>query len=436
MNAPGLLIAAPASGSGKTVLTLALLRALTDRGVDVRSFKTGPDYIDPAFHAAATGHPSPNLDPWAMRAETLHVEARRLGEDSGLIIGEGVMGLFDGAVDGTGSTADLAAAFGWPVVLVMDVRGQAASAAAALSGFINHRHDVRVGGVIFNRVGGAGHEAILRDAVAGLVPVLGAVPRDKRLALPERHLGLVQAGEHRDLECFLAQAARVVGEHVDLDALMALAKPGVLGGATETTPSLPPLGQRMAVARDEAFAFVYPVVLDGWRRAGAVVSFFSPLNDEAPDGSADAVYLPGGYPELHGGRLAGNRVFLDGLRAAAARGAFVFGECGGFMVLGEALKDGDGIEHKMAGLLPVTTSFAAPRLHLGYRRLTLTSACPLGEVGARFKGHEFHYASLVRQDGDPLFAVEDARCMDRSGAGVIAGNVGGSFLHLIDRSDD
>ena len=367
-----------------------------------------------------------------MRPRTLRFEAGRLGEDAELIVGEGVMGLFDGALDGTGSTADLAAACGWPVILVMDVRGQAASAAATLSGFINHRDDVDVAGVIFNRVGGAGHETILREAAAGLAPVLGAVPRDIRLALPERHLGLVQAGEHGDLECFLEQAAQIISEHVDLDALMALAKPGGDNASEEATPSLPPLGQRIAVARDEAFAFAYPVVLDGWRRAGADLSFFSPLNDEAPDAGADAVYLPGGYPELHPARLTGNRTFMDGLAAAASRGAFVFGECGGFMVLGEALRDGDGEIHRMAGLLPVATSFAKPRLHLGYRRIELASTCPLGEAGACYRGHEFHYAALERQDGKPLFDVQDARCIDRGSAGVIAGNVAGSFLHLID----
>jgi cobyrinic acid a,c-diamide synthase len=265
--------------------------------------------------------------------------------------------------------------------------------------------------------------------------VLGAVPRDARLALPERHLGLVQAGEHGGLEKFLEEAAGLVAGHVDLDALRVLARAGAHEHATDPGPPLPPLGQRIAVARDAAFAFAYPAVLAGWRRAGADLAFFSPLNDEAPDASADAVYLPGGYPELHAGRLAGNRAFLDGLGAAASRGAFVYGECGGFMVLGGVLTDGDGNDHRMAGLLPVATSFAAPRLHLGYRRLALMSASPLGHAGTAFKGHEFHYAELVRQEGRPLFAVEDARGTDRGSAGVVVGNAAGSFLHLIDRSD-
>ncbi len=434
LRAPGLVIAAPSSGSGKTVLTLAILRALTKRGIKVQSFKTGPDYIDPAFHAAATGRPSPNLDPWAMRDATLADEAARLACDADIVIGEGVMGLFDGAADGTGSTADLAARFGWPVVLVLDVRGQAASAAATLEGFVRHRPDVAVAGVIFNRVGGAGHEALLREAVGNFLPVLGSVARDKRLGLPERHLGLVQAGEHDDLDRFLGEAAGIVGESVDLDGLMGLAKPSIRDAGTGATQPLAPFGQHIAVARDKAFAFAYPAVLDGWRRAGVALSFFSPLADDAPDPGADAVYLPGGYPELHAAQLAENRTFLDGLSTAASRGTFVFGECGGFMVLGEVLTDAEGVNHRMAGLLPVATSFAAPRLHLGYRRLSLLADSPLGLAGQQFRGHEFHYATLVRQSGSPLFAAEDARYTDLGSVGVVDGNVAGSFLHLVDRA--
>lgn len=432
----GLIVAAPASGSGKTVVTLGLLRHLTQTGVSVASAKTGPDYIDPAFHAAATGRACLNLDPWAMRPETLAAAARRLTANADLIVCEGVMGLFDGATVTEGSTADLAEITGWPVVLVMDVRAQAASAAAVLRGFATHRPGVRVAGVIFNRVGGERHAAILTDACALAtpeIPVIGWLPREPGLALPERHLGLVQALEHPDLKTFLDSAAGLIGHHIDVDALRRLAEPGRDGATVDLCPPVQPLGQRIAIAQDAAFAFSYPLVIDGWRTAGAELLPFSPLADEAPATDADAVYLPGGYPELHAGTLARNETFMDGLRASAKGGATVFGECGGYMVLGEGLVDGEGTRYRMAGLLPLETSFANRRLHLGYRRATLDADCPLGTAGSRLRGHEFHYASIVREGpGQALFRCENASGQEMGPTGLIAGRVMGSFVHLID----
>src|SRR5439155_11556326 len=236
--------------------------------------------------------------------------------------------------------ADLAALTGWPVVLVVDAKGQGASVAALLQGFATHRADVTIAGVIFNRVAGEGHAELLTRAAAPLgIANLGWLPRSPALALPERHLGLVQAGEHEGLEAFLDAAAALVERRLDLAAIRALARPAVLGGHGDGSAGVPPLGQRIAVARDLAFAFAYPALLDSWRAAGATLAFFSPLADEAPTADADAVYLPGGYPELHGGRLAGNRRFQAGLGAAASRGAAILGECGGYMVLGRGLVD-------------------------------------------------------------------------------------------------
>jgi cobyrinic acid a,c-diamide synthase len=437
VSAPGLIIAAPASGSGKTVLTLALLRAMRRAGIAVASFKVGPDYVDPAFHARASGRPCLNLDSWAMRIETLAGLTDQLSSQAALVIGEGVMGLFDGAADGRGSTADLASLFDLPVVLVVDARGMAASAAALVEGFSRHRDDVEVAGVILNRVGSEAHAELLRRACDDRFaqPVLGCVPDDPRLALPERHLGLVQAEELPDLDSRLDQAAALVEEHVDLARLRRLARPFGLGLYGPSPQPLRPLGQRIAVARDVAFAFAYSTVLDGWRAAGAEVTFFSPLADAAPDASATAVYLPGGYPELHAARLAGNRAFLGGLRAAADKGTFVYGECGGFMVLGRCLIDRQGERHTMAGLLPVATSFTAPHLHLGYRRCRLVASSPLGQGGTTYRGHEFHYASLIEAGGaPPLFEVSDARGEPLGQSGAQVGTTAGSFLHLIDRA--
>ena len=431
--ASGVILAAPASGSGKTVLCAGLLAHFRERGLAARAFKAGPDYIDPGFHRLATGHDCVNLDPWAMRPETLARRLTALCAGADLVVGEGAMGLFDGARDGTGSTADLAARLGLPVVLVVDTRGQGASVAALAEGFVNHRLDVTVAGIILNRVAGAAHEGLLRAALdARSVPVLGAVPRDEALSLPSRHLGLVQAcesGRH-----WLDDAASVIARSVDTDALEALARP-LRATPTQPGAAVPPLGQRIAVARDEAFGFCYDALMEDWRAAGAAVMPFSPLAGQAPDGSADAVYLPGGYPELHAGRIAGAQDFLGGLRDAAGRGAAVFGECGGYMVLGRGLTDADGRRHAMAGLLPLETSFRERRLSLGYRYARLAAAGPLGAAGTSFRGHEFHYCRVVSEEtGRPLFETRDATGASLGHAGMTQGSVSGSFIHLIDRA--
>ena len=429
----GLILAAPASGSGKTVLCAGLLAHFRAQGLAVRAFKAGPDYIDPGYHRLATGRDCVNLDPWGMRPETLARRAAALCQGADLVVGEGAMGLFDGARDGTGSTADLAARLALPVALVVDARGQGASVAALAEGFAGHRPDVAVAGVILNRVASAAHETLLRDALdARSIAVLGAVPRSDALRLPSRHLGLVQACESEG--SWLEDAAALVARSVDTEALAALARP-LQAGPAAPGAAIPPLGQRVALARDAAFGFCYDALLEDWRAAGAAVLPFSPLADEAPDASADAVYLPGGYPELHAGRIAGALCFLAGLRAAAARGAVLFGECGGYMVLGRGLTDADGRRHAMAGLLPLETSFQERRLALGYRRARLAADGPLGRAGTAFRGHEFHYCRVVSEETDrPLFAASDATGAPLGHAGMTTGTVSGSFIHLIDRA--
>ncbi|MGE0006697.1 MAG: cobyrinate a,c-diamide synthase [Parvibaculaceae bacterium] len=425
--ADGLVIAAPASGSGKTTVTLALLRALRRRAMAVASAKIGPDYIDPRFHEAATGRACVNLDGWAMTGPGLRGLAAAIARDAAIVLIEGVMGLFDGPEDGRGSTADIAEDLGLPVILVVDCSHQAQSVAALVRGFMTHRPRLDVPAVILNRIAGARHADILRRTLAACgVTVLGAVPRDASLALPSRHLGLVQAGEHADLASFLDGAADSVAAHVDIAALLALARP--VAAAPAGKP-LPPLGQHIAIARDEAFAFLYPHLLDGWSRQGAGMSFFSPLADESPAAHADAVYLPGGYPELYAGRLSGAHGFLAGLRRAAGRGRLIYGECGGYMVLGRALIAADGRVHEMADLLPVTTSFAKRKLRLGYRRLEHDGVLPLPKV---LKGHEFHYSMIDSQDEEtPLFHASDACARDLGPMGLRRNRVMGSYAHVI-----
>jgi len=434
MTARGLIVAAPRSGAGKTTVTLGLLTALKRRGLAVQAAKAGPDYIDPAFHQAATGRKSVNLDSWAMRPSLLDALVVEAASRADMLVIEGVMGLFDGidaAAGRTGSTADLAARFVLPVLLVIDVSGQSQSAAALLRGFVTHDPEVKIGGVVLNRVGSERHRKFVADAIAASgIPVLGSVPRNEMIALPERHLGLVQAGEHGDLAERLDRLAAIAETHLDLDGILRLAVPPHLAEAKQAT-ALPPPGSRIALAQDAAFTFVYPHVLDGWRRAGAEIVAFSPLADEPPPKDCDSCWLPGGYPELHAGRLAGAHKFRDGLaRFAATRP--VHGECGGYMVLGEVLEDADGISHPMAGLLGHATSFARRKLHLGYREATLLADSPIGRAGSRLRGHEFHYAALVATGNDePLVELADGQGQRLGTSGSLRGHVTGTFFHSI-----
>ena len=403
-------------------------------GIAVASAKVGPDYIDPAYHAAASGRTCHNLDTWSMSDRTLSALIADLQRDASAIVVEGVMGLFDGAPDGRGSAADLSRRTGWPVVLVVDASGMAASVAALVHGFVSYDPGVEVAGVIFNRTGSKRHGELLRRAMQPLgIPVFGCVTRSECLELPDRHLGLVQAREHPDLEGFLARAAEQISREVDTKALLAAARPARFE-RLEDGYGLPVLGRRIAVARDDAFAFCYPYVLDAWRRAGCEISFFSPIDDEPPTEDADAVYLPGGYPELHAARLADAGRFKAALKRCAERGAIVYGECGGYMVLGERLVDGDGVSHRMVGLLPVETSFESPRLNLGYREVALVGDGVFGGKGTRFRGHEFHFASVLAQSpATALFQAFNAELEPLGDAGMQAGNVMGSFVHLMDQ---
>ena len=435
MTARGLIIAAPSSGAGKTTVTLAVLAALARRGVNVRAAKTGPDYIDPAFHAAAVGAPSVNLDSWAMPTALLTALGTRAADDSDIFIIEGVMGLFDGASGAEGrrgATADLAAHFGLPVVLVLDIARQAQSAAAVVRGFASHDPAVRIAGVILNRTASEKHRVLVADAIAALgIPVFGAVPREAALALPERHLGLVQAGEHADLAALIDRLAAMAERHLDLDALIAKAAPLRIVAANDAATALPPPGQRIALAHDRAFSFVYPHLIEAWRRAGAEIVPFSPLADEPPAEGADCCWLPGGYPELHADALAAADRFKTGLRCFAETRP-VHGECGGYMVLGESIEDAAGRHHAMAGLLGHTTSFAKRKLHLGYRTARLLSDTVLGREGEVLRGHEFHYATLASAGDDKSFAElcdGEGRALGKSGGR--RGRVTGTFFHAI-----
>jgi len=428
----GLLISAPSSGTGKTTVMLGLLRALAEDGLAVQPFKSGPDYIDPAFHQAASGRSSFNLDGWAMGPRLWQAISVQ-GAQADICVAEGSMGLFDGVAtrgqQGFGSSAETAQAMGWPVVLVLDVGGQAQSAAATALGFKSYNPDLPFAGVILNRVASPRHERLTRIGMdrAGL-PVLGVLPRRGDLALPERHLGLIQAEEHPDLEAAIAGYADFLRAHVDLAAIRAAARRHALPPPPASLPGPP--AQRIAIARDAAFSFTYPHLLQGWQEAGAQVMPFSPLADEAPHPDADLVWLPGGYPELYAGKLAAAETFRAGLRSHAQTRP-VHGECGGYMALGEALIDKSGTRHRMAGLLGLVTSYEKRKFHLGYRRAILEAPFPGFAPGTALRGHEFHYSTILDQPDAPLANVCDADGNPVPETGSRRGRASGTFFHLI-----
>lgn len=428
---PGLMISAPSSGTGKTTVMLGLLRALREDGHVVQPFKSGPDYIDPAFHLAAAGRASFNFDSWAMDEGLLGaVAAQAQGAD--IVVAEGSMGLYDGVATrgqaGFGTSAETAQRMGWPVVLVVDVSGQAQSAAATALGFAKYAPDLPFAGVILNRVASPRHERLTRVGMdrAGIT-VLGSLPRRGDLKLPERHLGLIQAVEHPDLEAAINGYANFLRENVDLDAIKAAARSGK---APAKGTFMRPPAQRIALARDAAFSFTYPHVLSGWREAGAEILPFSPLANEAPDPSADLVWLPGGYPELHAGALASADNFRAGLRQHAETKP-VHGECGGYMALGAGLIDKGGARHEMLGLLGLGTSYEKRKFHLGYRRAVLSEPMPGFAPGSALRGHEFHYSTILEQPDTPLAQVFDADGNPVVETGSVRGNVSGTFFHLI-----
>ncbi|PCD80194.1 cobyrinate a,c-diamide synthase [Acetobacter orleanensis] len=473
------MVAAPRSGGGKTTVTLALLAAFRRRGIRVGAAKTGPDYIDPAFHAALTGRPGLNLDSWCMNPALLAATLDAARQDVDLVVVESAMGLFDGLVapDGArGAPSDIAARFNIPVLLVLDVSGQGQTVGAVAHGFATWRPDVQVAGVVLNRVASPRHAKLTEEAIqaAGL-PVCGTLLRQPGTPLPERHLGLVQAREHHGLTDWLEDLADKAERELDLDAILAIARPlpdTLLAQAREplitrsvstalpathapallvpdTVPqpsrtlrsqpsatllplgAVPPPGQRIALADDAAFSFLYGHLALFWRQAGAELVPFSPLADEAPDPSCDVCWLPGGYPELHAGRLAAAEQFRHGL-AAFAKTRPVHGECGGFMVLGEALEDAQGTRHRMAGLLGHATSFAKRKLNLGYREATLLGPSVLGQAGTILRGHEFHYATVLDAGVDaPLAHLRAGDGMDLGPCGGRRGIVSGSFFHVL-----
>lgn len=392
------MVAGTHSGVGKTTVATGLLRALAAAGHRPAGAKAGPDFIDPGYHALACGRPPRNLDPWLCGPSAVAPLAARAGSGAGVLVVEGVMGLFDGAGDGSlSSSADVAVLLEAPVVLVVDASAMSSSVAAVVHGFSTFDPRVRLGGVILNRVGSPGHEVLLREALAGGgVPVLGSLPRDDDLSWRDRHLGLVPVAERpAQVAAAVERLASRVASGVDLEAVMTLARSAP---SREAGPvALPPRGPavEVAVAAGRAFTFTYTDTIEALEAAGAAVSTFDPMSDAALPPGADGLVVGGGFPEVHAAAIAANRPLLDDLRRRVAAGLPTWAECGGLLLLAKEL---DG--HPMAGVLAAGARMTGG-LTLGYRDVVANRASPLGPPGTAFRGHEFHY-STISPAGDAL----------------------------------
>ncbi|MEJ5329054.1 MAG: cobyrinate a,c-diamide synthase [Desulfobaccales bacterium] len=430
----GLVVAGAMSGVGKTTLTLGLIAALRRRGLVVQPFKVGPDFIDPGHHAQAAGRPSATLDGWMLpREENLAVFARWAAGAQVAVV-EGVMGLFDG-LDGkseAGSTAQMAKWLRLPVLLVVDARSLARSAAALVHGFTSFDPELTFAGVVFNRVGSPAHLAYLKEAMEALpqVPCLGGLPREESLGIPERHLGLTTAEDHPLSPAYLDRLANLVETHLDLDRLLSTLPEVTL--ASVPSSDLPEPQVRLGVARDRAFCFYYPDNLKWLRLCGAELVEFSPLRDRALPPEVHGLYVGGGYPELAAAELAANRAFLDDLRARAAAGLPIYAECGGLMYLGREIQDLEGARHAMAGILPLRFRMRPRLAALGYREVTLTADTLLGPAGTVLRGHEFHYSDLVAEEAplERVYRLTPRRGGEAVEEGFSQGNILASYVHL------
>jgi cobyrinic acid a,c-diamide synthase len=419
------VVAGTASGVGKTTVATGLMAALRRRGLTVASAKVGPDFIDPGYHALATGRPARNLDAWLCGAQAMGPLAARAGEDADILVVEGVMGLFDGAADttaATASTAEMAALLDAPVVLVVDAAGLSGSVAAVVHGFRSWDLTVEVAGVVLNRVAGDSHEAMLRAALAPVgVPVLGVVRRDPRLRWRDRHLGLVpvvedEPGVRRSLDAL----ADVVDHDCDLDAVVALARSAPSVTVADVPRARPSGRARVAVVGGRGFSFTYPDNLELLAEAGAELVPLDPETDRRLPEHIDAVYAGGGFPEVYATTLAANRPLLDDVARGVAAGLTTWAECGGLLWLARSM---DG--HAMAGAIDADAHMTE-RLTLGYRRAVSAVDTPLAPAHTELRGHEFHY-SVIDPPGDAL-AWEGRH--GRGRAGFASSRLLASFLHL------
>jgi cobyrinic acid a,c-diamide synthase len=426
-NNPTLVVAGTHSGSGKTTITLGLLKALQERGHMVQPFKCGPDFIDPSLHKMVTGRISRNLDPWMCGDEYVRSAFARHSRQANISVVEGVKGMFDGGVS---SSASLAKVLEAPLILVLDVRSAAESVAAVLKGFETLDPEVAPKGVILNRVASDRHLSLISAAIKKhcQAEILGFLPRELDFAIPSRHLGL-QMGEEEPLnQKGMAQLSRTIAEHVNLDRLVAIAEE-----CRDTEQSSFPADEvatakvRIGIARDKAFCFYYEDNLDLLRQAGAELEFFSPLEESALPQGVDGLYFGGGFPELYAGKLAENKNMLVSIRDLAEKGLPIYAECGGFMYLTEGIYNEQGQLYTMAGVFPVRSRMGRKRSSLGYREVTLQDDFFFGSAGTILRGHEFHYSVIddMPHQIDRIYALNN-----NTQEGYRYKNVLGSYMHL------
>lgn len=439
----GFVVAGTQSGCGKTTITLALMAAFRDRRFRVQPFKVGPDFIDPGLHTQVVGVESRNLDGWMLSEIYNKTLFQRLLSQADMGIVEGVMGLYDG-YDGTsewGSTAQMAKWLDLPVILVVDARSMARSAAALVHGFSRFDPRLKLAGVIFNRIGGPEHLEYLREAMSANlpeIPVFGGIPRDEHIGIPERHLGLITSDEIRLNSMWQKTLAGLAERHLDMDLI--LQKTGYLKEfpAKETThpAERSDICVTIAVARDAAFCFYYPDNLDYLHRAGAELHFFSPLKGETFPETASGLYLGGGYPEVHAESLfqKGQSGFLEDVRKAVRQEMPIYAECGGLMVLSRFIETTEGKRYPMAGILPFGTHMLSRRKALGYTEVMLRRPCILGDPGLRLRGHEFHYSEIVEEEDSPslekVYEIQGRKDKTARLEGYRVGSVLASYVHL------
>jgi cobyrinic acid a,c-diamide synthase len=427
------LVAGTASGVGKTSVASGLMGALTARGLKVQPFKAGPDYIDPGYHTAATGRESRNLDSWMLSRESVLELFARACRDADIAIIEGVMGLYDGrtATTDEGSTAELAKILGVPVLLVLDSRKGARSLAAMARGYRDFDPDLNLAGVILNGTGSQRHLDLCKQAVEHYtgIPVVGHLPRRPELAIPERHLGLVPTAERPSAGHLLGPLTQQCAVTFDLDAILNISQGAVVPSvqASLFPPAAMPGVTKIAVARDMAFSFYYRDNLDLLEAWGAELVYFSPISDRSLPGGISGIYIGGGFPEVYAGQLSANTPMLDSVKAAAAGGLPVYAECGGLMYLSKSVRDLEGREYPMAGIIPAAVRIDTPRLSLGYRTVKALADGPLLTKGQTVRGHEFHWSVLsAGTDGMNAYRVEETGHAE----GFRTGSVLASYIHL------